>query len=103
MCSNCKQRWAQVVDITVSRFGILLRIAFGALLAIRAMQPDVAMQPAVSRHSAEAPAALAIQDASPRAGGLVLARQSTSAPRVAERGPAESGPSYRPRTRPCGV
>ena len=55
-----------MVDITVPRFGVLLRIAFGALLAILAMQPDG------SRHSAEAPVALAIEDAAPRAGDLVL-------------------------------
>ncbi|TME73802.1 MAG: hypothetical protein E6I48_10875 [Chloroflexi bacterium] len=91
------------MDITVSRFGVLLRIAFGALLAILAMQPDAAMQPDVSRHSAEAPVALAIQDAIPRAGDLVLARKSTSAARVVERLPAEIGASYDHTTAPSAV
>ena len=97
LCSNCKQRWAQVVDITVPRFGVLLRIAFGALLAILAMQPDG------SRHSAEAPVALAIEDAAPRAGDLVLARKGTSAARVVERVTAELGASYDHTTAPSAA
>ncbi|HYT75770.1 MAG TPA: SpoIID/LytB domain-containing protein [Vicinamibacterales bacterium] len=80
-----------------------MRIAFGALLAILAMQPDIAMQPDVSRHSAEAPVALDIQDATPRAGDLVLARKSTSAARVVERVPAEIGASYDRTTAPSAV
>jgi SpoIID/LytB domain protein len=67
------------VDITVSLFGLLLRVAFGAVLAILALQPDVSRHSAEpATRSAEAPAAVAIDDAVPRAGDLVLARKSLS-------------------------
>ena len=97
MCSNRTQGWASVVDIALSRFAVLLGIAFSALLAV------LAMQPAVARHSAEAPVALAIEDATPRAGDLVVARKIAGATRVVERVTPELDASYDRTTAPSAV
>ena len=86
-----------MVDITAPRFEVLLGIAFSALLAVLAMHPDV------SRHSVEAPVALAIQDATPRAGDLVVARKNASAARVVERVTPELDASYDHTTAPSAV
>ena len=93
------------MDIGVPRFQVLLGIAFSALLAVVAMQPDavLAMQPDVSRHSVEAPAAVAIQDSTPRAADLVVARKIGSAARVVESVTPELGSSYDHTTAPSAV
>jgi len=92
------------MDIGVPRFQVLLGMAFSALLAVLAMQPDVvlAMPPDLSRHSVEAPVALAIQEATPRAGDLVAARKIASAARVVGVTP-ELGSSYDHTTAPSAV
>ena len=87
----------QVVDIAVPRFEVLVRFAFAAVLAAFAMQPDA------SPHSAEAPVVLAIQDPTPRAGDLVLARKSASATHVLERVTPELDASYDHTTAPAAV
>jgi SpoIID/LytB domain protein len=97
VCSNRTQRCAQVVDIHVPRLEVLARIAFGALLAALALQPDTAP------HRAEVPVGLAIQDATPRAGDLVLARKSASAARVVERVTPELDASYDHTIAPAAV
>jgi len=92
------------MDIGVPRFQVLLGMAFSALLAVLAMQPDVvlAMQPDLSRHGMEAPVALAIQEATPRAGDLVAARKIASAARVVGVTP-DLGSSYDHTTAPSAV
>ena len=79
------------------RSEVLLGIAFSALLAVLAMQADV------SRHSVDAPVALAIQDATPRAGDLVVARKSASEVRFAERVTLDLDASYEHTTAPSAV
>ncbi len=86
-----------MIDIAVPRFEVLVRVAFGALLAALAMQPDV------SPHSAEAPSVLAIQDPTPRAGDLVLARKTASATHVLERVTPQLDASYDHTTAPTAV
>jgi SpoIID/LytB domain protein len=94
-----------VVDISVPRFQVLLGMAFSALLAVVAMQPDtvLAMQPDLSRRGVEAPVALAIQDSTPRAGDLVVARKIARAARVVERVTPELDSSYDHTTAPSAV
>jgi SpoIID/LytB domain protein len=86
-----------VVDIAVPRLEALVRFAFAAVLAALAMQPDA------SPHSAEAPVVLAIQDPTPRAGDLVLARKSARATHVLERVTPELDASYDRTTAPAAV
>jgi len=78
----------------VPRPEALLRVAFGALLAVLAMQPDV------SRPSAEVPVALAIQDPTPRAGDQVLARKNATVAHVLL---PELGVGYGHTTTPAAV
>jgi SpoIID/LytB domain protein len=93
------------MDIRVPRVQVLLGMAFSALVAVVAIQQDavLAMQPDLSRHSVEAPAALDIEDATPRAGDLVAARKIGSAARAVEPVTPELGSTYDHTTVPSAV
>ena len=72
-----------VMHMDLLRSTLLLAIASCALFAGFAKQ-SVATHPYVSRPDSEIPVALAVQEAAPRAGDLVLARKSASATHAAQ-------------------
>ena len=83
--------------ILTRSFLVLLLAAAGALLATVTMHSDA------PRRSAEIPVALAVQEAAPRAGDLVLARKSSSAAHVAARVTAELAAGYEQTPAPAAV
>jgi hypothetical protein len=92
-----------VLDLTASRSEVLLGIAFSALLAVVAIQPDVSRHNVEAAVAVEAPVALETQDATPRAGDLVVARKSAGAGRVVGRVTPELDASYDHSTAPSAV